>query len=85
MNLYACSGFKSVRSNSIRSAAEIFALRSARRIFGRSGRVGPLNASYWDYKYREVEFEAFVGYRSGRNELSGRNVRFTVHLVGGLL
>ena len=85
MNLYACSGFKSVRSDSIRSAAEVFALRSARRTFGRSGRVGPLNASYWDYKYREVEFEAFVGYRSGRHELSGRNVRFTVYLMGGSL
>lgn len=83
MNLYACSGFKSVRADSIRDAAEIFALRSARRTFGRSGRVGPLNASFWDYKYRDVEFEAFVGYRSGRNELSGRNVRFTVYLMGG--
>lgn len=83
MNLYACSGFKSVRADSIRDAAEVFALRSARRTFGRSGRVGTLNAESWTVCARNVEFSSFVGYRSGRHELSGRNVRFTVYLKGG--
>jgi hypothetical protein len=86
VNLYSCSGFRSVRSDDIREAAKIFALRSARRSFGRSGRVGPLNAECWTRDGRVVEFSAFIGYRvPGRpNELSGRNVRFTV-INGGAL
>lgn len=83
MNLYSCAGFRSVRSDSIRFAAEIFALRSARRSYGRSGRVGPLNAECWTVDGRVVEFSAFIGYRSG-DGLEGRNVRFTV-INGGAL
>ena len=86
MNLYSCAGFRSIRSDSIGFAAEVFALRSARRSFGRSARVGPVNAEFWTRDGRVVEFSAFIGYRvPGRpNELSGRNVWFTVVNGGSL-
>jgi hypothetical protein len=78
LNLYSCAGFRSIRSDDIRDAAKIFALRSARRSFGRSGRVGPLNAECWTRDGRVVEFSAFIGYPTGHNETTGHNVRFTV-------
>lgn len=83
MNLYSCAGFRSVRSDDIREAAKIFALRSARRSYGRSGRVGPLNAECWTRDGRVVEFSAFIGYPTGHNETTGHNVRFTV-INGGV-
>jgi len=83
LNLYSCAGFRSVRSDDIREAAKIFALRSARRSYGRSGRVGPLNAECWTRDGRVVEFSAFIGYPTGHNETTGHNVRFTV-INGGV-
>jgi hypothetical protein len=84
VNLYSCAGFRSIRSDSIGFAAEVFALRSARRSFGRSARVGPVNAECWTRDGRVVEFSAFIGYPTGRNETTGHNVRFTV-INGGSL
>ncbi len=83
MNLYSCSGFRSVRADDIRQAAQAFALRSARRSYGRRAQVGPLNADCWTADGRNVEFNAFIGYRSG-DGIEGRNVRFTVTIGGAL-
>jgi hypothetical protein len=78
LNLYSCNGFRSVRSDSIRDAAKVFALRSARRAFGRRGIVRTLVEDSYTRNLSIVEFAAFIGYPSGRNETTGHNVRFTV-------
>ena len=84
LNLYACSGFKSVRSDSIRSAAEVFAKRAARRAFGRRGYVRTLVEDSYVPNLSIVEFAAFIGYSTGRNETTGHNYRFTVVNGGSL-
>lgn len=84
MKLYHCSGFRSVRAAGIRDAAEVFAKRAARRAFGRRGIVRTLNEESWTKDFSLIEFSAFIGYPSGPNETTGRNVRFTV-TKGGVL
>lgn len=84
MTLYACSGFRSVRADSIRDAAEIFARRAARRAFGRRGYVRTLVEDSYVPNLSIVEFAAFIGYSTGRNETTGHNVRFTVVNGGSL-
>jgi hypothetical protein len=78
MILFRCSGFRSVRALGIYDAAEIFARRAARRAFGRRGIVRVLNEDSYTRNLSIVEFAAFIGYPSGRNETTGHNVRFTV-------
>lgn len=84
MNLYHCNGFRSVRASGILEAAEVFARRAARRAFGRRGIVRVLREDSYAPDYSLIEFEAFVGYASGPNETTGRNVRFTVTKGGAL-
>lgn len=84
MSLYHCSGFRSVRAEGILEAAEVFAKRAARRAFGRRGIVRVLREDSYAPDYSLIEFEAFIGYASGQNETTGRNVRFTV-TKGGVL
>ena len=78
MNLYRCSGFRSVRSDSIRDAAEVFARRAARRAFGRRGIVRTMVEDSYVPNLSIVEFAAFIGYPTGPNETTGHNIRFTV-------
>lgn len=78
MKLYHCNGFRSVRAAGILDAAEVFAKRAARRAFGRRGLVRVLREDSYATDYSMIEFEAFIGYASGLNETTGRNVRFTV-------
>lgn len=78
MTLFRCSGFRSVRALGIYDAAEIFAKRAARRAFGRRGLVRTLVEDSYTRNLSIVEFAAFIGYSSGRNETSGHNFRFTV-------
>ena len=78
MTLFHSSGFRSVRAAGILDAAEVFARRAARRAFGRRGIVRVLREDSYAPDYSLIEFEAFIGYPSGRNETTGRNVRFTV-------
>jgi len=78
VTLFHCSGFRSVRAEGILEAAEVFAKRAARRAFGRRGIVRTLNEESWNKDFSLIEFSAFIGYPSGRNETTGRNVRFTV-------
>jgi hypothetical protein len=78
VTLFRCSGFRSVRSEGIYSAAEIFARRAARRAFGRRGLVRTLVEDSYTRNLSIVEFAAFIGYPTGPNETTGHNVRFTV-------
>ena len=78
MTLYACNGFRSVRAEGIAAAAEIFARRAARRAFGRRGYVRTMVEDSYVPNLSIVEFAAFIGYSSGRNETTGHNIRFTV-------
>lgn len=82
MNLYHCNGFRSVRASGILEAAEVFARRAARRAFGRRGLVRVLREDSYAPDYSMIEFEAFIGYPSGHNETTGRNIRFTVRNGG---
>ena len=78
MTLFRCNGFRSVRAEGIAAAAEIFAKRAARRAFGRRGIVRTMVEDSYTRNLSIVEFAAFIGYSSGRNETTGHNIRFTV-------
>lgn len=78
MILFRCNGYRSVRAEGIAAAAEIFAKRAARRAFGRRGYVRTMVEDSYVPNLSIVEFAAFIGYSSGRNETTGHNVRFTV-------
>ena len=82
--LFRCSGFRSVRALGIAEAAEVFARRAARRAFGRRGYVRSLVEDSYVPNLSIVEFAAFIGYSTGRNETTGHNYRFTV-VNGGVL
>jgi len=82
--LYRCNGFRSVRADSIRDAAEVFARRAARRAFGRRGIVRTMVEDSYTRNLSIVEFAAFIGYSTGPNETTGHNIRFTV-IHGGSL
>ena len=84
MTLFRCNGFRSVRAEGIHDAAEIFARRAARRAFGKRGLVRTLVEDSYVPNLSIVEFAAFIGYSSGRNETTGHNYRFTV-INGGAL
>lgn len=78
MTLYRCNGFRPVRADGIADAAEIFARRAARRAFGKRGYVRTLVEDSYVLNLSIVEFAAFIGYSTGRNETTGHNYRFTV-------
>ena len=84
MTLYRCSGFRPVRALGIAEAAEVFAKRAARRAFGRRGYVRTLVEDSYVPNLSIVEFAAFIGYSTGRNETTGHNIRFTVINGGDL-
>ena len=78
MILFRCNGFRPVRALGIAEAAEVFARRAARRAFGRRGYVRTLVEDSYVPNLSIVEFAAFIGYSTGRNETTGHNYRFTV-------
>lgn len=78
MTLYHCNGHRAVRAPGIREAAKVFSAREARRAFGRRGLVRILYVDCCVEDGSLAEFEAFIGYASGVNETTGRNIRFTV-------
>lgn len=78
MTLFRCNGFRSVRALGIYDAAEVFARRAARRAFGKRGIVRTMVEDSYTRNLSIVEFAAFIGYPTGRNETTGHNVRFTV-------
>lgn len=84
MTLFRCNGFRPVRALGIAEAAEVFAKRAARRAFGRRGYVRSLVEDSYIPNLSIVEFAAFIGYSTGRNETTGHNYRFTVINGGDL-
>lgn len=67
--------------NTHRDVADIFALRIARKRYGRTGRVGALNVTGWNRDGMEVS--AFIGYPdpipgASRSATIGGNVTFFV-------
>ncbi len=79
MNTFKTSGFKSVKAETMRQAAERLALTMARKKYGRTARVAALCAGGWVPGWSQ-EFSAFIGYplRNGP-ETVGHNVTFTLY------
>jgi hypothetical protein len=65
----------------MQEAAETFATREARKLFGRRGYCRTCTLGSWTQDGTAGEFSAFVGYRTGRNETTGRNVHLTVFVA----
>lgn len=78
MNWYTCAGYRPVRAESNREAAEIFATREAVKQYGKKGLVRVLNENAWNHDLRLVEWQAFIGKMSGHNETTGHTIHFTV-------
>lgn len=78
MNKYTCESHQPVYAESMKEAAEIIAARKARAAYGRKGYARTCNCESWSQDNTLGEFNAFIGYSTGRNETSGHNVRFTV-------
>lgn len=83
MNAYTCAGFRSVRAESNREAAEIFAKREAVKQYGKKGLVRVLNEDGWCFDGRVIRWQAFIGKASGRNETTGHNIHLTVTMRKG--
>lgn len=78
MRRYVTSGMRGVSAESMADAAKVFAQRLARKSYGSRGyALRPVGGSYTE-DGRLVEYSAFVGYSTGRNETTGKNVHFTV-------
>lgn len=78
MNKYITNGRRSVVAESMSDAAAIFANRAARDKFGRSGYSRTCAIQSWSQDNTMGEFSAFVGYKSGPQETTGRDINFTV-------
>lgn len=69
-----------IEAESRNEAAEIAALRLARRYYGhRKARVGALRCDSWNQANTVWHYEAYIGRKTGLRETSGHNVRFTVY------
>jgi len=77
---YICSGFRPIKAESNKEAAEVFANREAHNRYGRKGYSLGATASSWSQDGSLVEYEAFIGYTpSGEHNVTvGNNYRFTV-------
>lgn len=75
---YLSPGFRAVWAESMTDAAEVFATRAARRVYGRKGYARTLCLNSWTQDGRLGEYNSFVGYRSGLNETTGHNIHLTV-------
>ncbi len=80
MSTFTSQGHKSIEADSQSEAAQIFAERKARAKYGKAGVVGACRVDSTRVDGGMFEAEAFIGYRTGRNETTGSNVRFTVYL-----
>lgn len=83
MNWYTCAGYRPVRAESNREAAEIFATREAVKRYGKKGLVRVLNENCRSVDGRLVEWQAFIGKVSGHNETTGHNIHLTVTMRKG--
>lgn len=75
---FICSGCRSLETDSIRSAGERFAMRFARRRFGRNADVRTCSINSQTENGQSAEFSAFIGITSG-NTTTGHNINFTIH------
>lgn len=83
MNWYTCAGYRPVRAEGNQEAAEIFATREAVKRYGKKGLVRVLNENGRSFDGRLVEWQAFIGKVSGRNETTGHNVHLAVTMRKG--
>lgn len=81
MKRYISNGHKNVLAESMKEAANIFANRKAKAIFGRWAYARTCELEGWSQDNSLGEFNAFVGYRTGVGETTGKNVRFTVQIA----
>lgn len=78
LNKYISNGFRAVHAGSMSDAAKTFALRLARRDYGKRGTVRILNCNAWSQDHSFCEYSAFIGYRTDPHTTTGHNVYFTV-------
>ena len=78
MNKYLCSGYRPVMAESMNEAAEIFAGRMARALYGRKGYARTCTKNSWSQDGTLGEYNAFIGYSTGQNETTGSNTYFSV-------
>lgn len=81
MKNYYSNGHKDVLAESMKEAANIFANRKARAIFGRWAYARTCETESWSQDNSLGEFNAFIGYQTGAGETTGKNVRFTVEIA----
>lgn len=67
-----------ITTDDLREAAEIIANRKARALYGKTGYARTCTLESWSEDGKIGEFNAFIGYRTGLNQTTGRNVRFTL-------
>ena len=77
VNTFFCNSFNSVKAESMKDAAQIFALRMARRKYGKSGMVRTCQIGAYSPHNKHgcpSEFSAFIGItKKGSNETNGNN------------
>ena len=78
MNTYRSTGMQAVTENSFRDAAEVFANRIARKLYGRKAYARTCRIEGWARDGSRVEVDAFVGVSDGHGGTLGRNVRFGI-------
>lgn len=84
MNTYICDSHRPAQAENLSEASIMFALRKARREFGRSAKMIIMSARSEDCG-KTGEFEAFIGHSiryTNTVSASGYNVRFSVYRVG---
>jgi len=85
MTTYSCDKCRNrIQAETMADAAGAFAVRLARRHWGRRGEVRTLRADCWAADGSSAEYDAFIG-RPGRGidrgATVGGNVRFVVHRI----
>jgi hypothetical protein len=61
MTRYAMVGFRPVEAESPRAAAEVFATREARKLYGRRGYCRTMRLDSWTEDGTSHTFQAFIG------------------------
>jgi len=78
---YKTAGMRAVNAESMREAAEIFALRIGRRKYGRRAQIGATCPGSRSQDGTLGEFSVFVG-RPVQGGTDGHNINLTVGSIG---
>lgn len=78
MNWYTCAGFRPVRAEGNRDAAEVFAQREAVKRYGKKAVVRILTEKARSQDGRIIEWDAFLGLLSRSSECTGHNFHLMV-------